>query len=89
MEMQEQGAIYNMVYNEVHEVHKVENANEQQESRGPVTRSRTRVQDHTDSSIGETFNKDEEIPKEGLPILIHIEKFEGGPILGTLLPKDL
>ena len=85
MEMQEQGAM-NMTYDEVHEV---ENANEQKDYRGPVTRSRTRAQDHIDSSMGETFNQDERISEEGLPILIHIERFEGGLILGTFLQREL
>ena len=85
MEIQEQGDM-NMMYDEVHEV---ENANEQQDYRGPVTRSRARAQDHIDSSMGETFNHDERISEEGIPILIHIEKFEGGPILGTFLQREL
>ena len=39
--------------------------------------------------MGETSNQDERISEEGLPILIHIEKFEGGPILGTFLQKEI
>ena len=73
------------------EVHEVEDANEQQDYRGPVTRSRTRAQDYIDSSMGGVPNRDEEVQilKEGIPILIHIEKYEGGPILGTFLQQEL
>ena len=39
--------------------------------------------------MGETSKQDERISEEGLPILIHIEKFEGGQILGTFLQKEL
>ena len=82
--MQEHGAM-NMMYDKVH---KVENVNEQQDYRGPVTRSRARAQDHIDSSIGDFFNQDERISEEGLAILIHIERFEGGLILGTFLQRE-
>ena len=34
-------------------------------------------------------NQDEEIPREGLPILIHIERLEGDPILSNFLQKEL
>ena len=37
----------------------------------------------------ETSNQDKRNSEEGLSILIHIEKFEGGPILGTLLQKEI
>ena len=53
MEMQEQGAINDTMYDEVHEV---ENANEQKDYRGPVTRSRAKGQDHIDSLLEETSN---------------------------------
>ena len=88
MEMQEQGATNYIMYDEIHEV---ENAKEQQDYKGPVTRSRARAQDHIDSSMGGTLDRDEEvhIPREGLPILIHIERYEGGPILGTFLQQEL
>ena len=71
------------------EVHEIENVNEQQDYKGPVTRSRTRAQDHIDSFMGETSNQDERISEEGFPILIHIEIFEGGPILGSFLQKEI
>ena len=37
----------------------------------------------------ETLNQDEGTFEGGLPILIHVEKFEGGPILGMLLQKEI
>ena len=27
--------------------------------------------------------------EEGLPILIHVERFKGGPVIGSLMQKDL
>ena len=88
--MQEQGAIPDAMYDEIHEV---ENANEQQDYTGPVTRSRAKAQDHIDSSMNEGFppNQDNEIyaPREGLPILVHVEKYEGGPIFNTFLQGEL
>ena len=75
MEMQEQGAINDMVYDEVHEV---ENANEQQDYRGPVTRSRDKSSgSHRFFTWEKLPTKMREFLKRDLPILIHIEKFEG------------
>ena len=34
-------------------------------------------------------NKMGGIPSEGIPILVHIERFEGGPILANLLQKEI
>ena len=39
------------------EIHEVEEANEQQDYSGPMTRSRTRAQDHIDSSMGDILNQ--------------------------------
>ena len=89
MEMQDQGAINNALYDEVHEV---DNANEQQDYAGPMTKSRAKAQDHVDSSASEPqIDQDGEIhaPREGLPILVHVEKYEGGPILSMFLQKEL
>ena len=43
--------------------------------------------DPIETSIGENSDQDEEIPQEGLPILIQIEKYEGGPVFGTFFTK--
>ena len=90
MEMQDQGAIENALYDEVHEV---DNANEQQDYTGPVTRSRAKAQDQVDSSANEESPIDHDgeihVPREGLPILVHVERFEGGPVLSTLLQDEL
>ena len=74
--MQEQGAVNDLMYDEVHEL---ENANEQQDYTGPVTRSRAKAQDLIDSSEREILNHDGEIQvsREGLPILVHVERYEG------------
>ena len=69
------------------EAHQVENDDEKQENQDPVTRSRARAQDQIDLSKEEIFDRDEEILREVLPILVHIERFEGGPILANLLQK--
>ena len=39
--------------------------------------------------MGENSDQHEEVPQEGLPILIHIEKYKGGPVFGTFLQKEI
>ena len=86
MEMQEQDAINTCMCNEAH---LVENNDEKQEYQGPVTRFRAKAQDQIDLSTEEILDRNEEILREGLPILVHIERFEGEPILANLLQKDI
>ena len=86
MEMQEQGAINTCMCDEAHQA---ENDDEKQEYQGPVTRSRARAQDKKNLSTEEIFDRDEEILREGLPILVHIGRIEGRPILTNLLQKEI
>ena len=80
MEMQEQSLLNEMMCDEVHEI---EDANEQQDYRGPITRSRAKTLEPIETSREENHVQYEEVSQEGLPILIHVEKYEGGPINST------
>ena len=71
------------------EVHEIEDANEQQDYRGPITRSRAKTLEPIETSMGENHDQDEGVYQEGLPILIHVEKYEGGPVYGTFLQKEI
>ena len=86
MEMQEQSLLNEMVCDQVHET---EDANEQQDYRGPITRSRAKTLEPIETSMGENHDQDERISQEELSILIHIEKYEGGPVHGTFLQKEI
>ena len=85
MEMQEQSILNEMMRDQVHEI---EDSHEQQDYRGPITRSRAKAIDHIETSMGESSDQHEEVPQEGFRILIHIEKYEGGPVFGTFLQRD-
>ena len=39
--------------------------------------------------MGENHDQDEGASQEGLSILIHIEKYEGGPVYSTFLQKEI
>ena len=84
MEMQEQSLLNEMMSDEVHEIE-----DEQQDYRGPITRSRSKTLEPIETSMVENHDQDEGISQEGLPILIHVEKYEGGPVYGTFLQKDI
>ena len=71
MEMQEQSLLNEMMCDEVHEI---EDANGQQDYRGPITRSRAKTLEPIETSMGENHDQDEEVSQEGFPILVHIEK---------------
>ena len=71
------------------EVHEIENGNEQQDYWGPITRSRAKSLETIETSMEENHDQDEGASQEGLPILIHIEKYEGGPVYGTFLQKEI
>ena len=86
MEIQEQNLLKEMMCNEVHEI---KDANEQQDYRGPITRSRAKTLEPIETSMGENHDQDERVSQEGLPILIHIEKYEGGPVYRTFLQKEI
>ena len=86
MEMQEQSIFNEMMCDEVHEI---KDPNGQQDYRGPVTRSRVRTLEPIETSIGENHDQDEGASQEGLPILIHIEKYEVGPVYGIFLQKEI
>ena len=62
---------------------------EKQEYQGPITRSRARAHNKVNLSTEEISERDEEIPREGLPILVHIEGFGGGPVLTDLLQMEI
>ena len=82
MEMQEQSLLNEVMCDEIHEI---EDANEQQDYRGPITRSRANTLEPIETSVDENHGQNEEVFQEGFPILIHIEKYEGGPIYGTFV----
>ena len=42
-----------------------------------------------ETSMGENQDQNEEVSQEGLPILVHIEKCEGGPVYSTFLQKEI
>ena len=86
MEMQEQSLLNEIMCDEVHEI---EDANEQLDYRGPITRSRAKTLEPIEISMRENHDQDERVSQEGLPILIHIEKYEGGPVYGTFLQKEI
>ena len=66
MEMQEQGAINDMMCDESHSVEGVEEE----------------IPEREESKMGGFLS-------EGLPILVHIERFEGGPVLADFLQKEI
>ena len=86
MEMQEQSFLNEMMCDEVHEI---EDANEQKDYRGPITRSRAKTLEPIETSMGENHDQNEEVSQEGLPILVHIEKYEGGPVYSSFLQKEI
>ena len=86
MEIQEQSLLNEMMCDEIHEI---EDANEEQDYRGPITRSRAKTLEPIETSMEENNGQNEEVSQEGLPILIHIEKYEGGPVYGTFLQKEI
>ena len=86
MEMQEQLLLNEMMCDEIHEI---EDGKEQQDYRGPITRSRAKTLETTETSMGENNDQNEEVSQEGLPILVHIEKYEGGPVYSTFLQKEI
>ena len=86
MEMQEQSLLNEMMCDEVHEI---EDANEQQDYRSPIMRSRAKTLETIETSMGENQYHNEEVSQEGLPIVVHIEKYEGGPVYSTFLQKEI
>ena len=73
MEMQEQSLLNEMMSDEVHEIE-----DEQQDYRGPITRSRAKTLEPIETSMRENHDQDEGVSQEEFPILIHVEKYEGG-----------
>ena len=84
MEMQEQSLLNEMMYDEIREID-----SEQQDYRGPITRSRAKTLEPIETSMGENPDQNEEVTQEGLPILVHVEKYEGGPVYCTFLQKEI
>ena len=84
MEMQEQSILNEMMCDEVH---KIEDVNEQKDYRGPITRSRAKTLEPIETSVEENHDQNEEVSQGGLPILIHIEKYEGGPVYSLFYKK--
>ena len=84
MEMQEQSLLNEIMSDEVYEIE-----DEQQDYRGPISRSRAQTLEPIETSMGENHDQDEGVSQEGLPILIHVEKYEGGPVHGTFLQKEI
>ena len=62
MEMQEQSLLNEMMCDEVHEI---EDANEQQDYRGPIMRSRAKTLETIETSVGENHDQNEEVSQEG------------------------
>ena len=83
--MQEQSLLNEMMSDEVHEI---EDVNEQKDYRGLITRSRAKTLEPIETSMGENHDQNEEVSQEGLPILVHIEKYEGGPVYSTFIQKE-
>ena len=69
------------------EVHEIEDAKQHQDYRGPIMRSRAKTLETIETSMGENHDQNEEVSQEGLPILVHIEKYEEGPTYITFLQK--
>ena len=86
MEMQEQSLLNEMMCDEVHEI---EDVNEQKDYRGPITRCRAKILEPIETSMGENHDQNEEDSQEGLPILVHIEKYEGTPVYSAFLQKEI
>ena len=89
MEMQDQVTRNDMMCDESHDV---KSDNEEGDYRGPMTRARTRVQKQSKEGEDEKFEnerEDSDNVEEGLPILIHVKRFEGGPVMGSLMQKEL
>ena len=77
MEMQEQSILNEMMCDEIHEI---EDNNEQQDYRGPMTRSRAKTLETIETSMGENQDQNEEVSQEGLPILYTLRSMQGGPV---------
>ena len=55
-----------------------------------MTRSRAKAQDQVNPVMENIpTHQDEGIPEEGLPILVHVERLEGGPMVTNLFQKDV
>ena len=63
-------------------------SDEQKDYRGPITRSRAKTLEPIETSMRENHDQNE-VSQEGLPILVHIEKYEGGPVYSTFLQKEI
>ena len=65
-------------------------SDEQQEYRGPVTRSRAKAQDQVNPVVENVpTHQDEGIPEEESPILVHLETKEDGPVLTNLFQPEV
>ena len=84
MEMQEKSLLNEMMSDEVHEIE-----DEQQDYRGPITRSKAKTLEPIETSMRENHDQDEGVLQEGFPILIHVEKYEGGPVNGIFIQKEI
>ena len=60
MEMQEQSILNEMMCDEVPEI---EDSHEQQDYRGPITRSRAKVLESIETSMGENHDQNEEVSR--------------------------
>ena len=83
MEMQEQSLLNEMMSDEVP---KFEDG--QQDYRGPITRSRAKTSEPIETSIRENHDQDEGVSQEGIPILLHVEKYEGASVWYLLTERD-
>ena len=54
-----------------------------------MTRSRAKSLETIETSMGEYHDQNEDVSQEGLLILVHIEKYEGGPVYSTFLQKEI
>ena len=39
--------------------------------------------------MGDNHDQNDEVSQEGLPSLVYIEKYEGGPVYSTFLQKEI
>ena len=86
-EMQQLNEVNESVCNETQHIGA---SDEQQKYKGPVTRSRSKALDQINLVVEDVpTHQDEGIPEEGLSILVHVERLEGGPMVTNLFQTDV
>ena len=81
-EMQKLNKVNKSICNETQQIGA---SDEQQEYKGPLTRSRAKTQDQINLVVENVpTHQDEGIPEEQLSILVHVERLEGYPMVTNL-----